>query len=163
MKNKFRSFLTCALLVFTASLFIKAGCSKSEDDVQADPPPNADQYVTWNINGNKGYLAAPTDSLWLTTSYGPTVLFGNTAYNAAANGGFFASVNATASGTFPINYIAIYTNDKYYVTTSTAPQMNIATFGAVGQYVTGSYSGTVKDSTSTATFPISGNFKIKRK
>jgi len=163
MKNKFKSALTCLLMLFTASLFIKAGCSKSEDDTDVAPPANADQYVTWNINGTKGYLAGPTDSLWISTSNGPTVFFGNTPYTATVNGGFYVAVNATATGSFPMSYISIYTNNKYYVSTSTSPQMNITTFDGVGGYVSGSYTGTIKDSASTATYPISGTFKVKRR
>ena len=162
MKNKFRSLLTSAVMVFTASLFIKAGCSKSSDDVDVAPPSNSDQYVTWNINGKKGYLASPNDSLWVTTSFGPTILFGNTPYTAAQNIGFYAQVNSKAAGTFPASQMVIYSANKYYVSTSNAPQINIATFGAVGDYITGSYTGTLKDSTSTATYPISGVFKVKR-
>ncbi|HVG41747.1 MAG TPA: hypothetical protein VM888_09060 [Chitinophagaceae bacterium] len=163
MKNKLRSVFTCSLLVFAATFFIQAGCSKSSDEVDTAPPPNAEEYVTWNINGNKGYLATPTDSVWVTTSYGPTLFIANTAPTASSSVGFLASTNATTTGTFPLSYITIYTGNKYYVSTSTAPQINIATFGSLGQFVTGSYTGMVKDSMSTATYSISGNFKIKRK
>jgi len=150
-------------MVFTASLFIKAGCSKSSDDVDVAPPSNADQYVTWNINGNKGYLATPSDSLYLNTDYGFTLLLGNTAYNATNSIGFYASTSGAAAGTFPANSMVIYTNNKYYVSTATAPQISISTFGTTGQYVSGTYTGVLKDSTSTSTYPISGTFKVKRR
>jgi hypothetical protein len=163
MKNKLRSVLVCALMVFTASLFIKAGCSKSSDDVGSEPPPNAEEFITWNINGNKGYLATPADSLYFSTTFGSSVFFGNTAWTAPHSISFYAIVDAAATGNFPIAQMGIYTNDKYYISTSTPSQISISSFGAAGQFVTGTYTGTLKDSTSKSTYSVSGNFKVKRK
>lgn len=160
MKNIKSVLINCLLVVF-ASLFIKAGCSKGDDDLPA-PPPNSDQYITWKISSHQGYIATPSDSLYLSVLNGSTVLYGGTPFSSSVQSFFYASFNGTSTGSFPINSLDITTGGKEYVTSSNPVQVTINSFGNVGQYVMGSYSGTVKDSTANTTIPISGEFRIKR-
>jgi hypothetical protein len=158
MKSTMKNFLSGLAALFFCGLLIQAGCSK-DDEVIVAPPPNADQFITWKIGNTQGYLASPSDTLWTTTSFGPTVIFGNTPNLSST---VYASFNGTAAGIFP-SYVNIFTGGKYYVSGNTASQLSITSFGSVGGYVTGSYSGTLKDSTGTATFSAAGTFKIKRR
>jgi len=100
--------------------------------------------------------------IWTTTTYGPTVIFGSTpTYSSSV----YASFNGIASGTF-YAYMNVFTGNKYYVSANTPTQhtqVTISSFGNIGGYVTGSYFGTLKDSTGTGTFSASGTFKLKRR
>lgn len=168
MKKTIKSVISSCLLLFGASLFIKAGCSKSSDDVATTPAlPNADQYITWNVNNSNGSLQSPNDSIFYQLNSGTTVFLGQTPYNATSQGGVYAAFNGTTTGSFNFSQLNIYANNHYYVPTATPVQVNVTTYGTLGQYVIGSYSGLVKDSvygqTGTSnTYSIQGNFRIKR-
>jgi len=159
MKCTMKNFLSGLLALFFCGILIQAGCSKEDDVIQVTPPPNADQYITWKIGNTQGYLASPSDTLWITTAFGPTVIFGSTPDNTSS---VYANFNGNAGGTFPA-YVNILTGGKYYVSGNTSSQLSISSFGNIGGYVTGSYSGTLKDSTGTATFSATGIFKLKRR
>ena len=155
-----KNFLSGLMALFFCGLLIQAGCSKEDDVIQADPPPNSDQYITWKIGNTQGYLASPSDSLWISNAFGPTLIFGSTPDNSSA---VYAQFNGATTGAFHASYVNIYTNHKHYVSAGMHTQINITTFGHVGEHVTGSYSGTLKDSTGTTTFSATGNFKLKRR
>jgi hypothetical protein len=158
MRSTMKNFLSGLLALFFCGLLIQAGCS-NDDAVIVNPPPNADQFITWKIGNTQGFLASPADTLWATTSFGPTVIFGNTPNFSSS---VYASFNGSTAGSFPA-YVNILTGGKYYVYGNTSSQLSISSFGNVGGYVTGSYSGTLKDSTGTGTFSATGTFKLKRR
>lgn len=160
MRNPMKNFLSGLLALFFCSLLIQAGCSKEDDVIQAVPPPNSDQFITWKIGNTQGYLASPSDSLWISTAFGPTLIFGSTPNHSSS---VYASFNGTAAGAFHASYVNIFTQHKHYVSSHLHTQINIATFGHVGEHVTGSYSGTLKDSTGNATFAATGTFKLRRR
>lgn len=153
-----RKFKTWWLLFF-APLFIQGVCNKENDDVEV---PNADQYVTWKIAGANGNLKVPADSLdfnyngFATAIYGMTKPMPSTSFAISFPSG-------QQSGTYTADYFQVYTGGKYYVPTSTPMQVNVTTYGANGQYVIGTYSGMVKDSSSSAIVPVGGEFRIKRR
>lgn len=155
-----KKFLSGLLALFFCGILIQAGCSKEDDVVQAAPPPNADQYITWKIGNTQGFLASPSDTLWISKfQFAQTVIFGSTAdYSSSV----YASFDAVTAGSFPA-YVNIFTGNKYYVSGYTPSQISVNSFGNIGGYVTGSYSGTLKDSTGTATFSATGTFKLKRR
>ena len=166
MRSKTKLVFANCFLLFTASLFIKAGCSKSNEDIDSGIP-EADQYVTWNINNAKGVLQSPADSLFGYVNSGSTSIHGGTTYNAPNPIYFSAAFSGITTGTFSLTDLNILTNGRYYINTSTATQVTVTTYGSTGQYLIGSYSGSVKDSTgngqtSTAVYPIRGIFKVKR-
>lgn len=155
-----KNFLSGLLALFFCGILIQAGCSKEDDVIQAVPPPNADQFITWKIGNTQGYLASPSDSLWISTAFGPTIIFGSTPDNSS---GVYASFNGAAAGAFHASYVNIYTHPRHYVSAHLHTQITITTFGHVGEHVTGSYFGTLKDSTGTATYSATGTFKLKRR
>lgn len=154
MKNLTWSLL-CILFI---SLFIKAGCSASEDDLEP-PTPNTDQYITWNFASIKGQLTAPPDSILVGNFYTPstTDIF---ASSRTGNTYAYAAINGNTTGTFPL-YLSIFTGGKYY--NSTAPSsVTISTYGSSGGYIIGTYTGKIKDSTSPAVYDMSGMFRVKK-
>lgn len=167
MKNTIKLLLTNSAFILVASLFIKAGCSKSDEGIEP-PLPTSDEYITWNVNKINGALTSPGDSLFIYQSGNTTTFLGVTPYNAPNPGSFYASTNGTSTGIFDLAYFSIFTNNRYYVSTFTQPKVTISTYGNTGEYVIGSYSGVVKDSLppnfyNATTYSIHGNFKIKRK
>lgn len=167
MRSKIKIVFANCFLLFTASLFIKAGCSKSNEDIDSGEIPEADQYVTWNINNEKGALQSPADSLFGYVNSGSTSIHAGTIYNAPNPIYFSAAFNGRTTGSFSLTDLNILANGRYYINTSTAVQVTVTTYGNTGQYLIGSYSGSVKDSTgngqtSTAIYPINGKFKVKR-
>ncbi|HVK96306.1 MAG TPA: hypothetical protein VM368_00745 [Flavisolibacter sp.] len=157
-----RNILSSLLLLFSSSLLIQAGCSKSDDDTDTEvtPPANAEQYITWNIGSHKGYLASPSDTLWASNTYGPTVLFARTSTNSPH---VYANFNGSIAGTFPAISVFVFADNKYFTAGAIKPQINVSSYGAIGSYITGTYSGTLKDSASNTTYTATGMFKLKRR
>jgi hypothetical protein len=52
---------------------------------------------------------------------------------------------------------------KYYGALSPKVSVNITEYGAIGQYISGTFSGNLRtQATPTPTVPVSGSFRIKR-
>ena len=146
-------------LLFFIPVFIFGVCSKEDEELKT---LTSDQYVTWKITGANGYLQIPNDTLNINYFGGSTSIFGVT----PPPGSTSFSISFTGqqqAGIYAANYFYVYTNGRYYVPTASPIQINVTNYGASGQYVTGNYSGSVKDSTTSATMPVSGEFRIKNK
>lgn len=143
------------LLLF-APLFINGVCNKDNDDVTAD------QYVKWQIPGYNGSLTVPPDSLDFDRYSGTTTSIfglnnsGSTIFSVSFDG-------AQVAGTYPSNYFSVFTDGRYYVQSGTPLQINVTNYGSAGQYVTGTYSGTVKDSTASSIISVNGEFRVKNR
>lgn len=149
-------FRTFALLL--VSPFFMAGfCSK--DDAVAIPT-NATQYFTYDIMGIKGQVSSPTDSLAMTTSSNKTTFFGNTV-GSSVTANYRLAFPGTTVGSYQLSECLIYISGHYFVSTATPITINVNSFGAAGSYVTGTYAGEIKDSTSGKIYTASGDFKIK--
>ena len=151
-----KRFTLSVLSILFVSLFLKAGCSSSDEDLE-QPLPNADQYITWNFGSHKGQLTVPTDSITVDNFYGPTDVFATT---RMGNNYVYASINGTAAGTFPLQ-LYIFTGGKYF-NSQPSTTVSISSFGAPGGYIVGSYSGKMKDSSSTNMYDVNGAFRVKR-
>jgi hypothetical protein len=169
MLNFIRKFLLACVFVCTASLFIKAGCSKTKGDLEDSPIlPTSDQYITWSVGNIQGSLLSPSDSVFFSVTDGWTSISGMTPYSTANPLELSAVFFGTTEGVFNAKYLSIYKNGTRQFASDIFPlKVNISTYGAVGQYVVGSFSGTVKDSVqiaqgSQASQAIKGNFRVKR-
>ena len=140
-------------------LFIFGVCNKEGDESSI---PTSDQYVTWNMSGASGFLQVPTDSLdfyytgFSTAIYGMTKPTPNTSFGISI-------VGSQQSGRYSADYFSVYASGKYYVPTTTPLQVNISNYGASGQYGTGTYSGMVKDSATSAIISVNGEFRIRNR
>ena len=151
-------FLCRAFALLLVSPFFMAGfCSK--DDAPAIPA-NATQYFTYDIMGIKGQVSSPTDSLSMSTISNKTTFFGNTV-GSSVTANYRLVFPGTTVGTYQLSECLIYISGHYFVSTPTPITINVSSFGGVGSYVTGTYSGEIKDSTSGKTYAASGEFKIK--
>jgi hypothetical protein len=120
------------------------------------------RFLNYTLNdANVSYLP-PADSLILsgTDNNQFTVYAFRKTTNNYEN--VHLSFNATGTGTVPINYVYIYRNQRQYVKQSTL-NLNITEFGAAGTgYISGNFSGNLKDSSTQAIVPASLTFRIKR-
>jgi hypothetical protein len=153
MKN---IFLCIASLVM--SLLLLTACTGETEPVD---PTLAEQYFTFTMSGQTGASMAPADSIGAIRKGDTTILFG---VNPSASVRVMASFHGgDTTGAYRIDSMMIYRNNKYIVSTQNPVLANITSFGAPGQYIIGSYSGTLKDSSGTQTYPVTGVFKLKRK
>ena len=147
-----------SLTIITVVLFfVNISCSKESDNTENELP-NADQYITWNIDGNKGALTSPVDSLASARYATDTHIAGASKNNQ--NEIYFIFKGNRENGTYRITYSQIYINGSGFSAFSNSLQAIVKTYGNVGDYITGSYFGNVTDSTSKA-MTIRGDFKLK--
>jgi len=144
------------ILVFFISLL--TACKKSDDSPKT---PNADEYVTWDVGGKYDYLATPSDTFELSKSSANNYYL-QASQKSTSHKHLYFSFTDTTVGTQSSNYFSLYTSSTYYVQSSTPIQLTFSKFGARGDYVIGTYTGTVKDSSSASTFTINGEFKVRR-
>ncbi len=149
---KYRLFTHLSIITL---LYI--GCSKSSNN-QPDDLPNADQYITWNINDGKGSMTSPNDSIGSARYATDTHIIGQSTTNQNA---FYIIFSGNRdAGMYNANFADLYINQKTYTNSSDPLLVTITKYGNVGDYIIGSYSGKIKD-TSTNLYPINGNFKLR--
>jgi hypothetical protein len=137
-------------------LFLLASCAKSSEE--AEHLPNADQFFTCEIAGVTGAATAPNDSLACYIN-GTRIILGGT---ATTNPDFFILAfnfsGARMPGTYPASVSNLYLNGKRYSSTEPQIQIKVSSFGSNGGKITGSYSGTISDS--TGPHGVKGDFRL---
>ncbi|OQP59468.1 hypothetical protein A3860_37605 [Niastella vici] len=121
------------------------------------------QFLNYTLKDTNVSYIPPADSLQLLSNINNN--FALYAYRKATNDyeKVYLSFNATGTGTVPINYVYILKNNRQYVQASTL-NMNITEFGVAGTgYISGNFSGNLKDSSSNVILPASMSFRVKRK
>ncbi len=76
-----------------------------------------------------------------------------------------ASFNGLTTGTYTLNINLNVTAGTYFTSnnvTNAAVTVTVTEYGAVGQYIAGTFTGNLLQSGTTNTKPISGSFRIKR-
>jgi hypothetical protein len=150
---KLMPLMRTLLLLMIAPVFMKTSCN---DDLT--PTPQV-EFINWQMTGaGSGTIESPPGAI--SVSHAP----GFTAFGGLAVAGPSAQINFVGSqlpGNYPITDFTLLIGSTYYVKTTSALTLTVTQYGVPGQYILGSYAGTVKDSASTQTFAITGNFKIK--
>ena len=120
------------------------------------------QYINYTIGGSNYAFSVPADSITYSRGNGYTNF---SAMSQSPYRYLYLSMNTTATvpGTYPINYFEIFDagNSTDLIKQGTL-DASITQYGSVNGYIIGSFTGTLKDSIGTGTYPISCNFKIKR-
>ena len=150
--------LKLALFLLISPFFMAGFCSK--DDLPAAVIENNEQYFTYSINGVDGSVSTPKDSLGMTTSNNFTKFQGFTK-TSTLTANYRMSFAGSAVGDFQANECVIYVSGRYFVITPSPINIKISNFGGLGSFVTGTYSGPIKDSTSGKVYNANGQFKIK--
>jgi hypothetical protein len=142
-------------LLLLTPFFIQGVCNKEDDD----GAPNSDQYVTWQIPAHNGSLKAPVDSFMLIRYNNTSAVYG---MNRANTTQFEVEFDGPeAPGSYSTNRFRVLVDGRYYVQTVAPVQVNVSAYGSSGQYLTGTFSGTVKDSLTSSNIAVSGSFKVK--
>jgi hypothetical protein len=122
----------------------------------------ASQYINYTIGGSSYVFSVPADSIFYSRGNGYTN------FNAMSQSPYrYLYLNLstidTIPGTYPLSYLSIY-HDSSTLNVINQGTLNatITQYGSVNGYITGNFSGTVKDSIGTGTYPINCSFKIKR-
>lgn len=147
-----------ALLLMLSPFFMAGFCSK--DDALAALIESNEQYFTYNINGVDGHVSTPQDSLGMSMVNNITKFHGFTK-TSTLTGNYRMSFPGTSAGDYQANECVIYVSGRYFVNTSSPINIKISSYGGLGSFVTGTYSGAIKDSTSGKVYNASGQFKIK--
>ena len=146
------------LLLFVAPIFVLSSCSKDDDD----DLPNTDEYVTYNIAGQSGAYTAPTDSVIAYRQANETFISASLR-NGSGGSVFISFEGAAAPGNYPARECGIGLINDYYFQGPTPTMINITAYGAVGSYIIGSYSGTLRKSADNTPAAVTGSFRIKRR
>ena len=146
------------VLLFLSPIFILSSCSKDDDENLQ----NTNEFVTYNIAGQSGTFTAPADSV-IAYRQG-NVTFISASLRAGNNSSVFISFEgAAAPGNYSARECGVGLINDYYFQGPTPTMINITAYGAVGGYITGSYSGTLRKSTDNTAAAVSGTFRIKRR
>ena len=146
-----------AIFILCLPVLIQSVCNHND---HPDTTPNSDQYVTWNFQGNAGNLTAANDSLTLYNSGTFHAVYAMTKPSPTAMFSLTWIGNAQA-GTYLVSDYMLLLNGHYYVSTPTPLQLNINSFGTTGQYVEGTYTGNIKDSTTATVYQVNGAFRLR--
>jgi len=112
-----------------------------------------DQYMTVTVDGS---TYSQTNSQYMTYNSG-------TFHSAADPYLTFAIYGLSAAGTYTPDYFTMYQGShKYGMGGGSTLQCTISDFGAVNQFITGTLSGNIYDSTASALTPLTGSFRIMR-
>ena len=144
------------LLLFVAPIFVLSSCSKDDDDNLQ----NTNEFVTYNIAGQSGAYTAPADSVIAYRQANETFI--SASLRTGSGGSVFISFEgAAAPGNYSARECGVGLANDYYFQGPTPTMMNITTYGAVGGYITGSYSGTLRKSADNTPAAITGSFRIR--
>ena len=143
-----------------ALLFLFQVSCKKEAEVNPELP-DADQYITWNIDGATGALTAPGDTLGLGR-YGTRTEMGG--YSTAGQHYITAifSSDSAAAGAYQATSVDYIIGKTVYSPTTAPFQINVSDYGRVGGLVTGWYWGTLQDS-AFHHHQVRGYFRLRRR
>ena len=149
--------------VLIISPFLMSGFCVKDKSEPITPIDNGGQFFTWNILGQSGQIdESPGDSLGMKIVSDTTVIYGTRKTNTlTAN--YRLTFPGTKIGNYKASEFLIYASGRYLVATSKPIDISISSYGGPGSFVTGSYSGPIKDSTSGITITATGEFKVKNK
>ncbi len=113
------------------------------------------QYFNYTYNGSAGTYTNYSVAGYNSNNY--TYLYGSDNINSINFG-----VQGIATGTFPWSYTSGYNAGSSF--TGVSGNITFTEYGSVGQYVAGTYTGTVSDSSraGSTTYPVTGSFRIRR-
>lgn len=120
--------------------------------------PTITQSIQWNIDGTPTTMTVPPGVFSSGYLSNETSIAGLTADNKFD----IRFIGPQVPGTYPASRFVLYSSNKYFVQQFPFDMdITITNYGGPGEYIVGSFNGTVRDSASTATFPASGTFRLR--
>ena len=125
-----------------------------------------EESITYTVDGNSYTLSAPGDFLAQRTDS----IAGNMIYIAGASNinnleFSFTNLNITQGSTQQLSYFTSTQTKETNAGVAGTPviNVNITEYGAVGQFIAGNFTGTVKDLQTNSDHSITCNFRVRRK
>ncbi len=123
-----------------------------------------DQFISITVDGKTYMVSAPPDSVNYYVS-GTYSYFWATFKNGSAGNMIGFRINSL-SGTGPYSTGRLYLNtpNRAFYQGNNNVQCTVSQFGNINEFITGTLSGTVVDSSNQAwpSYPMTGSFKVKR-
>jgi hypothetical protein len=117
-----------------------------------------DQFVNYTINGTPYSFTHPGDSLYMS---GQGTTTGSMYIGGHIQNQFTMEIDRTAIGAGSVqSLLSFNSSETGMVTGSTGVSVNITEWGTVDQYVSGNFSGTLNNGTTT--YAITCNFRVRR-
>jgi hypothetical protein len=125
-----------------------------------------EESITYTVDGNSFTLSAPGDFLAQRTDS----IAGDMIYIAGANNinnleFSFSNLNIAQGSTQQLTYFTSTQTGQTNAGAGGAPvvNVNITEYGAVGQFIAGNFTGTVKDLQTSSDHTVTCNFRVRRK
>jgi hypothetical protein len=114
------------------------------------------QFINYTLGSSNYAFAAPPDSIlfYLSTHASANVLMGDD----RGTNNLMLQYTGNSTGTFPLQFLSLKRGNKYYY--GQTGNINITQYGNAGDFVQGTFTTTVSDSTNN--FPMTGTFKALR-
>ncbi|HEX9513395.1 MAG TPA: carboxypeptidase-like regulatory domain-containing protein [Puia sp.] len=124
------------------------------------------QFINVTFNGNTYSVTAPPDSVTYYYQSQPSASYftGNSATGVTPHLRFsFQIPNLTGTGAYSTNSFDMGVGSRtFWPLSGTSIQYSVTAYGAVNGFITGNLSGTLQDTVSRVSYPMTGNFKVKR-
>jgi hypothetical protein len=122
-----------------------------------------EEYIQFSIDGQNFTLTNPTDSIMLVRYNTSTFIYAH-AKNQNRDPYLYISVHDTVPHTGKMEHASISRTGEYYQSNNKDfVDYTVTKFGKVNEFIEASFNGVLyKDTTSTTSFPFSGNFRLRR-
>jgi hypothetical protein len=124
------------------------------------------QFLTCTVNGvNYSYTDAPDVFTYWVASGGigaTPVMWDNVTATSTDQQRYITLTTHDMNGTGPYESTITISEPNSHLGYSSAIQWNVTSYGPVNGYITGTFSGTIMDTLSQKTFPLTGSVKVKR-
>jgi len=123
-----------------------------------------DQFVSVTVNNSTYALTTPPDSILQYVSGIASNFWATYKSGSAGNTIAFSIDNLSGTGTYTPGYMWVSAPGKLYYQSGTNVQCTVTKFGNVDDFIQGTFSGQMIDSTNQArpSYPITGSFKVRR-
>jgi hypothetical protein len=162
-------FLAVFMLT-SASLLLNTSCQKEDNKVEDEIYiPKADQYLTWNFDASTDSIIIPRDSMWVKKEEG--VIFIQAIDSLAkvttpyASKSCWLAFREEEGGSLNFLSLGFLFNNvnysDYYTQFQEGITVRITEYGDSTEYISGIYSGMIRDSLDLSEHPIRGAFRVK--
>ncbi|HYE56092.1 MAG TPA: carboxypeptidase-like regulatory domain-containing protein [Chitinophagaceae bacterium] len=117
------------------------------------------EFVNYTIGSTQYSFTVPPDSIRVSVNPQHTSI--DASYKNSSPEYLVLSFASTTTGTFPTSYLSVHVNSRYYHGSDVS--VTVTEYGSnPNQYIAGSFTGVLSDSSSSGTTTINGNFRVKR-
>lgn len=121
---------------------------------------SSDEFINMAFNGGTYSFTNPPDVFY----YNAGRVIRASSSSPVMKDLYMFGMTINGTGTYTPNWTMVYGNFRggSNIYAQTPGTMNVTDFGPVNGFITGTFGGTITDSSSQQVYPLTGNFKIKR-